>query len=144
MVVGADVLDAAGSLVVVVDVAPDNCGLVEIVVGVVAAVWDLVPMSLLVLVGDFDEPLDDDVDVSATVDDGAVDMPEGSAPLAFGVDVVVVPLVMRAPEVVGAGPGAPGSEPGSNAISNKITTMTKPDAIPIPFCRCRIFTFFIS
>jgi hypothetical protein len=142
VVVGADVLGAAGSLVVVVvvDVAPDNCGLVEIA----AAVWDLVPVSSLVLVGDFDEPLVEDVDVGATVDDGAVDMPEGSAPLAFGVDVVVVPPVIGAPEVVEAGPGAPGSEPGSNAISKKITTMTKPDVIPIPFCRCRIFTFFIS
>jgi hypothetical protein len=98
----------------------------------------------LVLVGGFGEPLDKDVDVCAAIDEGAVDLPEGSAPLAFGVDVVVVPLVIEGLEVVKAGLGTPGNEPGSKAKSNRITTMAKPEAIPIPFCRRRIFTFFIS
>lgn len=103
-------------------------------------------MSSLVLIWDFDEPLVEDVDVGATVDDGAVVMPEGSAPLpmALGADVVVVPLVVEGLEVVRTELGTPGSEPGSNAKSSRSTTMTKPDAIPIPFCRRRIFTFFIS
>jgi hypothetical protein len=138
VVVGADAPDGDGSVVVIVVVdvvAPDNCDLVEIVVGVVAAVLECVPVALLLLVGGFGEPID--VDFGAAVDDGAVDMPEGSVPLIFG--GVVVPLVMEGLEVVRAGLGPPGSEPGSKAKSNRIPIMAKPDAIPIPFT-----FFFIS
>jgi hypothetical protein len=53
----------------------------------------------LVCVGGRGEPLDEDVDVGATADDVAVDMPKGSAPLPFGVDVVVVLLVIGGLEV---------------------------------------------
>jgi hypothetical protein len=141
VVVGADAPDGDGSVVVIVVVdvvAPDNCDLVEMVVGVVAAVLECVPVVLLLLVGGFGVPINEDV--GAAVDDGAVDMPEGSVPLVFG--VVVVPLAIEGLEVVRAGLGTPGSEPGSKAKSNKIPTMAKPDAIPIPFCRRRNFAFF--
>jgi hypothetical protein len=140
VVVGADAPDGDGSVVaIVVDVvAPDTCDLVEIVVGVVAAVLECVPVAFLLLVRGFGEPID--VDVGAAVDDGAVDMPEGSVPSVFG--VVVVPLVIEGLEVVRAGLGTPGSAPGSKAKSNKIPTMAKPDAIPSPFCRRRNFAFF--
>jgi hypothetical protein len=133
VVVGADAPDGDGFVVVIVVVdvvAPDNCDLVEIVVGVVTAVLECVRVALL-LVGGLGEPIDEDVDVGAAVDDGAVDMPEGSVPLVFG--VVVFPLVLEGLEVVRAGLGTPGSEPGSKAKSNRITIMAKPDAIPIPF-----------
>ena len=103
-------------------------------------------MWLLACVGGRGEPLDEDVDVGATVDDGALAMPEESAPLALGVDVVVVvvSLVTEGPEVGRAGPEAPGNEPGSNANSKRITTTAEPAAIPIPFCRRRMFNFLIS
>lgn len=101
-------------------------------------------LSLLVCVGVRGEPPDEDVDVGATVDDGAVDTPEESAPSAFGVDVVVVSLVMEGLEVGRAGPEAPGNEPGSNANSKRIPTTTEPATIPIPFCRRRMFNFLIS
>jgi hypothetical protein len=140
VVVGADAPDGDGSVVVVDVVPPDNCDLVEIVVGVVAAVLECVPVALLVRV--FGEPLEEAGDVGVAVDDGVVDMPAGSTPLAFGVDVVVVPPGIKGLEVVRAGLESPGKEPGSNARSNKIATMAKPDAIPIPFCRRRNFTFF--
>jgi hypothetical protein len=148
VVVGADE-PAAGSLVVVVDiVAPGNCGLVGIVGAVVPAVLDCDPVRLLACLG---EPLDDDdvdvdvdVDVGAIVDEGAVAMREGSAPVAIDVVGVVVPLVREGLGVVTAGLGAPGSEPGSRARSTRTTTMAKTDVIPIPFCRRPLFIFFIS
>jgi hypothetical protein len=90
------------------------------------------------------EPLDAEVDVGGIVDDGAVATPAGSTPLAFGVDVVVVPLGTVGLEVVRAGLESPGREPGSNAKSNRIATMANADAIPIPFCSRRTFAFFIS
>lgn len=145
VVVGADVPDTAGSLVVVVDiVAPGNRGLVGIVVAVVPAVLDCDPVRSLACLA---EPLDDDdvdVDVGAIVDEGAVAMREGSAPLAIDVVGVVVPLVKEGLGVVTAGLGAPGSEPGSRARSTRTTTMAKTDVIPIPFCRRPLFIFFIS
>ena len=148
VVVVADVPDAAGSLVVVVDiVAPGNCGLVGLVVAVVPAALDCDPVRLLACLG---EPLDDDVDVDvdvdlgAIVDEGAVAMREGSAPVALDVVGVVVPLVREGLGVVTAGLGAPGSEPGSRARSTRTTTMAKTDVIPIPFCRRPFFIFFIS
>lgn len=154
VVVGADVPDADGSLVVVVDaVAPDtdglvlvdavalcNSGFVGMLVGVVPAVLDCVPVALLVCVGGLGEPLDEDVEVGAIVDDGAADIPEGAL-LAIDVGGVVEPLVMEGFEVVTAGLGAPGSEPGSNSNSNPITIMAKTDVVPTPFCSRR---FFIS
>jgi hypothetical protein len=144
--VGADVPDGDGSLVVMVVVEvvpPDSCDLVAIVVDVLTALLRCVPVAFWI--GGFGAPLDDAADAGATVDDGVVDMPEDSVPLAFGMAVVVVPLVKEGLEVVSAGFGTPGSEPGSKANNNRIPMMANPDAIPIPFCRRRNFAFlFIS
>jgi hypothetical protein len=98
---------------------------------------------LLVCVGGPGEPLDEDVGMRATVDEDFVATPEGSAPWAFGVDVAVPPVV-EGLELVRAGLGTPGSEPGSKAKSDRIAKMATPDATPIPFCSRRIFAFFMS
>ena len=132
--VGANVPDAAGSLVVnFTAVTPCN-GLLLMVGGVVRAALGSVPVSLLVCVGGLSEPLDDVVDVAdgAIVASGAVDMPEGDAPSPVDVSGVGDPLAM-------AGLVAVGDEPGSSAKDERITTMPKTDAVPIPFCRCLMF-----
>jgi hypothetical protein len=133
VVVGADVPDATGSLVVVpVAAAPCNVGLRGAAVGVVPSVLGSVSGSLLMRVC-LCEPLDDDVDDGAIVDGGAVDVPEGSALSPADVCGVMDPLEM-------AGLGALGGEPGSDAKDKAIsTTMPRADAVPIPFCRCRMF-----
>jgi hypothetical protein len=142
--VSADVPDGDGSTVVVVDaVAPDNCDLVTVAIGVVAAVFERVPVALLLLVEVFGEPLDADVDAGGTVDVGRVATPAGTTPVALG-DVVVVPPGIERLEVVRSGLGFPGKESGSNAKSSRIATMAKPDTIPIPFCSRRTFALFNS
>jgi hypothetical protein len=145
VVVGADVPDGNGSIVVVVvdAVAPDNCDLVTIAIGVVAAVFERVPVAVLLLVEVFGEPFDADVDAGGPVDVGRVATPAGTTPLTLG-DVVVVPPGTEGLEVVRSGLGSPGKEPGSNAKSSRTATMAKPETIPIPFCSRRTFALFIS
>jgi hypothetical protein len=130
VVVGADVPDAGGSLVVVLTaVIACNGGLLRMVGGVVPVVLASVPVSLMVCVGGLSGSLDDGVDVAvaAIVDGGAVDKPETGPPSPVSVSGVVDPLAL-------AGLGAVGGEPGSSAKDKRITTMPKADAVPIPFC----------
>jgi hypothetical protein len=134
VVVGANVPDAAGSLVEVLKAVTPCNGLLVMVGGVVPAALGSVPVSLLVCVGGLSEPLDDVVDVAdgAIVASGTVDMPEGGAPSPVDVSGVGDPVAM-------AGLGAVGGEPGSSAKDERITTMPNTDAVPIPFCRRLMF-----
>jgi hypothetical protein len=130
VVVGADVRDAAGSLVVGRNVVtPGNDGLPRTVSGEEPAALGSVPVPVLVCVGGRSEPLDDVVEVAdgATVSGDAVGMPEGGAvsPVLGG---VVDPLAM-------AGRGPVGDKRGASARDERITTMPKADAVPMPFCR---------
>jgi hypothetical protein len=76
-----------------------------------------------------------DTDDGARLGSGAPDMPGESALPPVDVSGVVGPLVVDI--------GALG-EPGSSARYTKIDTMPKRQAIPSPFCKCRILTTYVS
>jgi hypothetical protein len=104
-------------------------------VGLVAVAADTA--RLLGRVSELGDPLDDDVDPDdgARVGSSALDMPEESALPPVDVSGVVDPLDMAG--------GALG-EPGSSARDTKINTMLKTPTVPIPFCKCRILTTYLS
>ena len=132
---GAAMPDGGGSLVVAFDaVAPCTGALSGVVDGVVSWALGTVPVPSFDFVGGLAEPLGEDVGVGdgAVVDAGAVDMPGSGAPSPVDASGVVDPTEpARLGDIAG--------EPGLSATDERITTMPKADAIPIPLCRRLMF-----
>jgi hypothetical protein len=142
VVVGANALDAAGSLAAVLGTATAcDGGLLRMVGGVVPAALDGFPAPLLVCVDGPGELLDDVVDVvdGAIVDRGIVAMPEGGALSPVDTSGIGDPLATAELGLLGAGVG----EPVASA-KGRITTMPTTAAVPIPFCRCLMFISNLS
>lgn len=135
VVVGANVLDAAGSLVVSRNaVTPCDGGLARVVGVVVPVALGRFLVPLFVCVGGAAELVDDVVDVTngALVVPGAVETPGDGEPSPSDKRGVVDPLAI-------VGLGAVGDEPGSSAKDARSATMPKTDAIPMPPWRDLMF-----